>query len=70
MKRNFNFKIGKVMKSTSKTKLNHLLLSVSFSDKYSRSQLDSLHLSTQHNNKVHYGKKSNLNNALLLLLGF
>ena len=69
MKGNSNFKIVKVMKFTSKLKLNHLLLSISFSDKYSRSQLDVLHLSIQHNNKVHHAKESNLNNALLLLLG-
>ena len=65
----FNFKIVKVVKSTSKTRLNHLLLSITFNDKYWRSQLDVLYTSIQHNNKGHHEKKSNLNNALLLLLG-
>ena len=51
-----------LVKSTSKTKLNHLLLSITFYDKYCKSQLNSLHLSTQHNNKGHCAKKSNLSN--------
>jgi hypothetical protein len=37
MKENSNFKSVKVMKSTSKTRLKHLLLSITFSDKYWRS---------------------------------
>jgi hypothetical protein len=45
MEENYNFKILKVVKSTSKTILNHLLLSIIFNDKYYRSQLDFLHLS-------------------------
>ena len=32
MKENLNFKIVKVMKSMSKTRLNHLLLSITFND--------------------------------------
>ena len=68
-KENSNFKIAKVMKSTSKTKLNHLLLSITFNDKYWRSQLDFLQLSIQHKNKGHHEKKSNLNKDFLLLLG-
>ena len=70
MKENFNFKIIKVMKSTSKTKLNQLLLSITYNEKYWRSSLDFLHLSIQHNNKGHHENKSNSNNALLLRLGF
>ena len=69
MKENSNFKIFKVMKSTFKTKLNHFLLSIAFIDKYLRSQLDFLNLSTQHNKEGHHDKNSKLNNALLLLLG-
>ena len=69
MKENSKFKIVKVMKSTSKTRLNHLLLRITFNDKYRRSQLDFLHLSIQHNNKGHHEKKSSLNNTLLLFLG-
>ena len=69
MKENSNFKIVMVMKSMSKVWLNHLLLSITFNDKYWRSQLDFLHLSAQHINKDCHEKKSNLNNALLLLLG-
>ena len=68
MKENSKFKIAKVVKSMSKTKLNHLLLSITFNEKYWWSQLDSLHLSIQHNNEGHHEKKSSLNNALLLLL--
>ena len=41
----------KAVKSTSKTRLDHLFLSVTSNDKYLRSQLDFLHLSIQHNNK-------------------
>jgi hypothetical protein len=63
-----NFKIVKVMKSTSKTRLNHLLSSITFNDKYWRSQLDILHLSIKHNNKGRREKKSNSNNILLLHL--
>ena len=33
MKENSNFKIVKVMKSTSKTRLDHLLLSITFNHK-------------------------------------
>ena len=69
MKENSNFKIVKVMKSMSKTRIYHLLLSIIFNNKYWRSQLDFLHFSIQHNNKAHHENKSNLNNALLLLLG-
>ena len=58
------------MKSTSKTELKHLLLNITFNNKYCRSQHDFLHLSLQHNNKGHYGKKLNPYNDLLLLLGF
>ena len=54
----------------SKTRLNHLLLSITFNDKYWGSQLDFLHLSNQHNNKGHREKKSNLINTLLLLQAF
>ena len=67
MKENSNFKIVKVIKTTSKTILNYLLLSITFNDKYQRSQLDFLNLSIQH--KGHHGKKPNLNITLLLLLG-
>ena len=34
MKENLNFKIVKVMKFISKTKLKHLLLSITFNNKY------------------------------------
>ena len=34
MKENSNFKIVKVTKSTSKTKLNHFLLTITFNNKY------------------------------------
>jgi hypothetical protein len=37
MEENSNFKIVKVMKSTLKIILNHLLLSITFNDKYWRS---------------------------------
>ena len=60
MKEKFNSKIVKVMKSTSKTKLDHWLLSITFNDKYCRSQLDFLHLSIQHKKEGHHEKKSNL----------
>ena len=70
MNKNSYFKIVDVMKSTSKTELKHLLLNITFNNKYCRSQHDFLHLSLQHNNKGHYGKKLNPYNDLLLLLGF
>jgi hypothetical protein len=69
MKKNPKFKIVKDMKFTSKTRFNHLLLSITLYDTYWKSQLDFLYLSIQHNNKGHREKKSNSNNALLLLLG-
>ena len=70
MKENSNIKIAKFMKFMSKTKLNHLLLSITFNDNYCIEDLNLsiLHLSIQHNNKSHHEKKSNLNNAFLLLL--
>ena len=64
-----NFKIFKVMKSTSKIKLNHFLLSIIFNNEFWRPQLESLHLSIQHNNIGHHEKNPDLNNTLLLLLG-
>ena len=68
--KNSDFNIVKVMKYTSKKKLDHLLLSIILYDKYWRSQLDILHLSIQHNNRGHTKKiKLILNNVLLLLLG-
>ena len=57
------------MKSTFNTRLYHLLLSITFKEKYWRSQLDFIHLSIQLNNKGHHEKKSNLNNDVLLFLG-
>ena len=45
MKRNSNLKIFKVMQSTTKSRFNHLLLSITFDDKFSRVQLDALRLS-------------------------
>jgi hypothetical protein len=56
------------MKSTPKIRLNHLLLSITFNDKYWRFKLGFLHLSVQHNNKGRHEKKPNLNISLLLLL--
>jgi hypothetical protein len=69
VKDNSNFKIVKAMKSMSKTTLHHLLLSIIFNAKHGGSQLDFLHLIIQHNNKDHPKNKSDLDNALLLLLG-
>ena len=36
---------------------NHVLLSITFNDKFWRFQLDILHLSLQHNIRVHHEKK-------------
>jgi hypothetical protein len=44
------------MKSTFKTRSNHLLLTITFNDKFWGSQLDILHLSIQHNNRDHREK--------------
>ena len=66
MKENSNLKWIKVMKSTSKLKLKHLLLSITFNDNFWSSQLDFLHLSIKYDNKDHHEKKFKLNNALLL----
>ena len=52
-----------------KTKSSRVLLSITFSDKFWRSHLGILHLSTQHNNEGHYEKIFNLNNTFLLFLG-
>ena len=49
-----NFKIAKFMKSTSKTKLNHLLLSITFDAKYWRPRLDILYFIIEHNNRGHH----------------
>ena len=68
MKMKSNFRIFKVMKSTSKTIFRHYVLSGIFNDKFWRSHLDILYRSTQHSNAEHHEKK-NLNNTLLLLLG-
>ena len=67
---NSNSKIVKFMKFTSKTGLNHLLLSITSNDKYWRCQLDFLHSSIQHYKKIIVKKKPNLNNKLVLCLGF
>ena len=69
MKENSNLKIVEVPKFMSKSRLNHLLLSITCNDTHWRSQLDCLHLSIQRNNKGHHEKKSNLNNALLWSFG-
>ena len=53
-----NFKIFKFMKSTSKTKFTLLLLSITFNDKFWRSQLNILCLFNLHNNKGHHEKES------------
>ena len=45
MEKKINCKIFKVMKPTFKTKFSHLVLIIAFNDKYSRPQLDILHLS-------------------------
>ena len=59
------------MKSTFKTKLCHLVLSITFDYNFWKFHLDVLHLTTWHNNRGHHEKKrkNNLNNTLLLLLG-
>ena len=70
MNKSSNFKVVKVMKSTIKTGLNHLLLSITFNDKHQRSQLGFRVLSVQHNYKGHDREnKFYLGNTLLLLLG-
>ena len=61
-------KIVKFMKSASKTKLHHLLLSITSDAKYWTSQLHILHLTIEHNNEGYHKKNSKLNNGLLLLL--
>ena len=45
-----DFKLFKVMKSTSKNGFSYYLLSNTFNGKFQRSHLDILNLSTQHNN--------------------
>ena len=69
MKSKFNFKICKVIKFTLKTIFNHVLLTITFNDKFWRSKLNILHLSIEHNNKSHNNQKSDLNNTLLIILG-
>ena len=44
------------MKPTSKTIFNHLLLSITFNDKFWRSRLDILLLIIEHNNVCHHKK--------------
>lgn len=63
-------KILKVMKLNFKTRYSHLLLNISFDDKFWGSHLRILHLNTYTTMEVTMGKKKhNLNNILLLLLG-
>ena len=52
MRRKSNFKIFKVMKSTSKTKFSHYLLRNTLNDKFWRSYVDILYLSTMKKNRV------------------
>jgi hypothetical protein len=56
------FKIVKVMKFTSKTRSSHVLLSIN--DKFLRSHLDVLHLSTLYNNRDHHEILFSLNNYI------
>ena len=53
---NSNFKIFKVMKSTSKTKFSPYHLSITFNDKFWKSHLVILCLSTQHNYRKFHQK--------------
>ena len=69
MKHKSNFKLFKVIKSRSKPRLSHYPLSKTFNDKFWKSRLYILYLSTWHNNRGCHIKNSNLNNTLLLLLG-
>ena len=46
MEKKIKLKIVKVVKLTSKTRFSHVLLSITFNDKFWRSHLGVLHLST------------------------
>ena len=68
-KKKFQFKIFKVMKLTFNILFSQLLLRITFDDKFWRSHIDILYLSTQLNNGGHHEKQSILNSILLLLIG-